>query len=204
MPLSYFLPYTFFFSIHFILFSYRDIIFNLHGLEDDFFETATAILAFVTALLFLISGKLGAHTSYLFAAAYLLFAFEEINWGQRIFGIDSPDYFKNYNWQKEINLHNFLNPIINYLYLPVFLIITSTFLSFKNGTFLFRFYRYPSIELLMKVSDRHNLHLILILCCVVSPAPFGAFEFLEQQFALFGFILSSIYLRAIVTKRGYG
>lgn len=41
----------------------------------------------------------------------LLFIFgagEEISWGQRIFGIESPEFFKEYNGQGETNLHNLI------------------------------------------------------------------------------------------------
>ncbi len=38
---------------------------------------------------------------------FLFFAAgEEISWGQRIFGISTPEYFKENNAQQETNLHN--------------------------------------------------------------------------------------------------
>jgi len=38
---------------------------------------------------------------------FLFFAAgEEISWGQRIFGIETPEYFQQHNAQKETNLHN--------------------------------------------------------------------------------------------------
>ncbi len=38
---------------------------------------------------------------------FLFFAAgEEISWGQRIFGIKTPEYFKQHNAQQETNLHN--------------------------------------------------------------------------------------------------
>ena len=43
----------------------------------------------------------------LFATAIFLFgAGEEISWGQRIFQIESPEFFVNSNSQQETNLHN--------------------------------------------------------------------------------------------------
>ena len=33
---------------------------------------------------------------------------EEISWGQRVFGIESPDWFLKHNKQGEINVHNLL------------------------------------------------------------------------------------------------
>lgn len=40
------------------------------------------------------------------AAALLFGAFEEISWGQRVFGWHSPDWFLRHNAQDETNLHN--------------------------------------------------------------------------------------------------
>ena len=38
---------------------------------------------------------------------FLFFAAgEEISWGQRIFGIETPEYFQQHNAQQETNLHN--------------------------------------------------------------------------------------------------
>jgi len=48
----------------------------------------------------------------LFLILSIGFAFifgEEISWGQRIFGIETPEYISQYNKQNEINLHNTLN-----------------------------------------------------------------------------------------------
>ena len=40
-------------------------------------------------------------------ALFLFFAAgEEISWGQRIFGLRTPEYFQEHNAQKETNLHN--------------------------------------------------------------------------------------------------
>jgi len=42
----------------------------------------------------------------LFSILSILIAFEEISWGQRIFGIKSNNFFLMYNVQKESNIHN--------------------------------------------------------------------------------------------------
>ncbi|GAJ03193.1 unnamed protein product, partial [marine sediment metagenome] len=43
----------------------------------------------------------------LITALVLLFgAGEELSWGQRLFNIQSSDFFKEHNTQKEINIHN--------------------------------------------------------------------------------------------------
>lgn len=44
---------------------------------------------------------------YLFLAAGCIFVGgEEMSWGQRLFGISTPDVFLEHNFQKEITLHN--------------------------------------------------------------------------------------------------
>lgn len=45
----------------------------------------------------------------LMAAVFFIVAMEEISWGQRIFSIQSPEFFQTYNGQEEITLHNFLS-----------------------------------------------------------------------------------------------
>ncbi|MFQ5635680.1 MAG: hypothetical protein ACE5G3_10180, partial [Gammaproteobacteria bacterium] len=42
------------------------------------------------------------------ATALFYTVMEEISWGQRIFGFESPDVFRRYNLQRETNLHNIL------------------------------------------------------------------------------------------------
>lgn len=42
----------------------------------------------------------------LFGLAFLFGAGEEISWGQRLIGIESPEFFQQYNAQGETNLHN--------------------------------------------------------------------------------------------------
>ena len=39
----------------------------------------------------------------------LLVAFEEISWGQRIFGYRPPEYFLEFNYQQEFNFHNIID-----------------------------------------------------------------------------------------------
>lgn len=43
-----------------------------------------------------------------FGLVFLFGAMEEISWGQRVFGIESPEWFLKHNKQGEINVHNLL------------------------------------------------------------------------------------------------
>jgi len=45
-------------------------------------------------------------TSAMLGLLLFVAAGEEISWGQRIFGIETPEYFKENNLQSETNLHN--------------------------------------------------------------------------------------------------
>lgn len=73
------------------------------------FLCGAAVLAMVKA----IKTRRVANSKYiffiLFAIACILFALEEISWGQRIFGVESPAYFMENSDQQEINIHNVIN-----------------------------------------------------------------------------------------------
>jgi hypothetical protein len=81
--------------------------------EDGPVETLTALTLGASAL-FAGSLALGyraldrvkARTWLLLACALLFGALEEISWGQRIFGWESPEWFQLHNAQAETNLHN--------------------------------------------------------------------------------------------------
>ena len=82
--------------------------------EDGFAEYGTAFLLFCSSIL-LISRffKLKKYKKSLWklgiiaiALVFIFGAGEEISWGQRIFNIESSEYFKENNAQAETNLHN--------------------------------------------------------------------------------------------------
>jgi hypothetical protein len=47
-------------------------------------------------------------TALVLGGMLFLAAGEEISWGQRLFGIESPEYFKKNNTQAETNIHNLI------------------------------------------------------------------------------------------------
>jgi hypothetical protein len=187
--------------LHIFIYQNLEIIFGLERSEDDILEWATVILSVITAIIFFIAGVFGSRFAIIFGLAWLIFAIEEISWGQRILGIVTPDFFNKYNHQQELNIHNFLNPIINYLYLPFFLILTSLFTSFRKIGKLSKLYQLASVALLVKVSDKYFLWFYLTLCCLASPILFSLEEFLELQLSLFGFFLSSLFLKELLSEK---
>ncbi|MBZ0154774.1 MAG: hypothetical protein K8I29_00995 [Alphaproteobacteria bacterium] len=64
----------------------------------------------------------------LFSAGLFTMCMEEISWGQRIFGVQSPEFFRHYNDQQEINLHNFFTRY----YLHAFYIVVGFYGSFGS------------------------------------------------------------------------
>jgi hypothetical protein len=87
---------------------------NVFAREDGSVEYATALMLLCISLLQLYRlYKLSKYKAYLWKigmiAFVLIFFFgagEEISWGQRIFNIESSEYFLENNAQKEMNLHN--------------------------------------------------------------------------------------------------
>jgi len=81
--------------------------------EDGIVEYTTTILYFlsfvfslVIALNFIkVKNKIFASLYILLSGAFLFAGFEEISWGQRIFDLDTPEFFTE-NVQNEINFHN--------------------------------------------------------------------------------------------------
>ncbi|MEL4307812.1 hypothetical protein [Joostella sp. CR20] len=108
-----FLAVVFIFSLY-LGFTNVDYFNNVFTAEDKTVETGTAIMLLCVSLLCfyrLFSISKGKSTTWkigvlLFAILFFFGAGEEISWGQRIFGIESGEYFLQNNAQKETNLHN--------------------------------------------------------------------------------------------------
>lgn len=75
--------------------------------EDGPIEYATAILLFAASLILGYLCYLSRRWLVaLYALAFFFAAGEEVSWGQRIFGIESSEFFAQNNFQGETNLHN--------------------------------------------------------------------------------------------------
>lgn len=77
------------------------------GREDGFFEWMTALFFFSAAVTFFIV-FLRTKNIFLLGLAFIFFmgAGEEISWGQRVFGFNTPESLNKVNVQHEFNLHN--------------------------------------------------------------------------------------------------
>ena len=88
----------------------------VYAFEDGPVEYATAVFLFISSLVMFsnarsLSGK-GLRGAAILTAFYGLLFFlaagEEISWGQRIFGWESGEFFKENNKQSETNFHNLI------------------------------------------------------------------------------------------------
>lgn len=81
--------------------------------EDGIIENLTAFTLLTISLLFLyrlIKSRGKSRSWVIFNLLIILGSFfgfgEEISWGQRIFSVETNDFFSQYNLQNETNLHN--------------------------------------------------------------------------------------------------
>jgi hypothetical protein len=79
--------------------------------EDGFIEQYTAVNFLIASLISAIIAKKervrGWRITYtVFAVGFFLCFGEEISWGQRIIGFQTPEIYQNINVQKEFNMHN--------------------------------------------------------------------------------------------------
>lgn len=84
------------------------------AIEDGPVEYGTAVMLFVSALVlawqssrqFRSGQALAGICLSIYAVIFVFGTGEEISWGQRIFGLETPDYLREINAQDEITLHN--------------------------------------------------------------------------------------------------
>ncbi|UNY97583.1 hypothetical protein MQE36_10855 [Zhouia spongiae] len=108
-----FLIFVFILSLYFG-FTDPDYFNNVFAAEDGTVEYGTAIMLLSISILCIYRLiTLGGSKPHLWKVGVAIFALlfffgagEEVSWGQRIFGIESSDFFLQNNAQKETNLHN--------------------------------------------------------------------------------------------------
>jgi len=104
---------------------------NISG-EDGALEWMTAALFFLAGVLLILSKSDHSSTQvsvlkYFLGGILIIFAMEEISWGQRIFHWVTPAAIARYNVQGETNVHNFFNQAFYSLY-PIFNFSVALFL----------------------------------------------------------------------------
>lgn len=97
------------------------------NLEDGAIETASALLLLLAALLagsvaLAIRARLPRYAVMhgLLAVLFFLMFGEEISWGQRYLGLETPEALRQLNVQEEINLHNMFGYAFDHLFILFF------------------------------------------------------------------------------------
>ena len=97
------------------LFYYSSSIYNSFVAEDGIIEYSTAIFL-LSVSIYLINKLLktvkvisSKNIGIILFSIIFFFGFgEEISWGQRIFNVETPDFFIENNLQSETNIHNLM------------------------------------------------------------------------------------------------
>ena len=193
--------YIVFFVLHILIYENLFKLFSIQEGEDGFFENLTAILSFISCLIFFICGLRGFRFAFFLSVGWFLFAMEEISWGQRIFNLQVSPYFYENNYQQEINLHNFFNYSLNSSigYVIFNFLLLSFFTWFSELKLFEKFYNSPTISELIKISDSYSIWIIpLFLIPAKFLGPTRGQEIIEQQWSFLGIILSFLLLIKII------
>ncbi|SLN32085.1 hypothetical protein TRL7639_01386 [Falsiruegeria litorea R37] len=193
-PKPYIFWYLIFFVAHFLFYTYYlRVVLQGADPEDTLLEWGTFVLAFIGGVIFLICAYKGSRFSIFLGLAWLLFAFEEISWGQRVLGIETPEVMLEYNYQEELNFHNLINPLQKYLYVPFNAAMLCFFTWFRRVELLAWVYRMNGVARILKVSDQYGLWMMPMFWIFASFHP-GA-EYVEEQWGLFGLMLAALLYR---------
>ena len=121
--------------------------------------------------------------SILFFALIIFFIFgEELSWGQHYFNIDPNSFFKNYNFQQEVNIHNFFNPLHKIFYLIFSLLLA----VFCFSIWIFSHEKKPDYQIILEP----NKNLSVLVFLLLYAAGYNG-ELFEILFSLFCFFYSS-------------
>lgn len=182
--------------------------------EDGILENLTALFFFVAGAIILkamLSKDSTARTTLsdyrilliLLALACVFAALEEISFGQRIVGWDSPEYFEENSSQEETDFHNFEGLDLVFGVAAMVLILYGVIIpySFWKTPERLQWFRRPfGIKMIYPPVQSSLFFLLGILCIFID---FGTKWFLGDQFVAneyqeyffaFGFFLFSLYL----------
>ena len=167
--------------------------------EDGLFENATAVTALAAGIIFLRLAGYRLPVSQkivygLLGMAFVIFAMEEISWGQRLFGWETPAVWQQANIQNETNLHNLLT---EYLFVPVnFFALLGLGVLYLNAGWLSRQSVRVGQSWLRYFTPRQEYHLLGYPFYLLSLASLAVgTEVAEEIIALLGLTVSLRHLR---------
>lgn len=180
-----------FLIVHIRLYDPASQLFEILYLEDGILESLTPVLMVISILLIGASipklrrdPQLVRYRSlltliyFILVGLFFLNAMEEISWGQRIFGWETPQTFQG-NVQNETNLHNYFNQYYllyyRFLVFSPLVIFVSIWLELKQRYLIFN-------RLVMPHPSMIGLSLLI---AIVSFVWYKEQELLEELFAVF-------------------
>lgn len=179
----------------------RDLLASLVE-EDGLAENLTAVMLFAASIVsvyrvkqYIPLKKYGWITTQVLLAVFFFFAAgEELSWGQRIFNIQSGEFFQQHNLQGETNLHNLvvgdtkINKLIFSQLLFVVLIIYFVFLEFlaRKVNWIGNLVRYFNVPL----PKLHHIVMMLFSAVIIQGIYYSRHaELLECVFATIFFLI---------------
>ncbi|MGE4587406.1 MAG: hypothetical protein AB7D05_08705 [Mangrovibacterium sp.] len=179
--------------------------------EDGFVENMTALFLFFSSLVCLYRvleyrkerKPLWLFTFGMLAVLFFFAAGEEISWGQRIFGIESSDFFLENNKQAETNLHNLivggknLNKLI--FAAPMFVILTVYFLLFRILAARWTWFR--NLVSRFRVPMPRNLHIWVIVISTLMVLSINLVKESELHELSFAMVFSLIFLNPVYAEQ---
>jgi hypothetical protein len=144
-------------------------------------------------------GRVFLLVTFLLGLILFFGAGEEISWGQRIFGLQSPEYFKEHNAQGETNIHNLvlggvrLNRWIFSILLSVILVIYIGVIPFLYRTkqWMRRFVNYFAVPL----PQNYQIIAFIVVIILTEIIPDGKrAELTEEGTALLLFLITAFPL----------
>ncbi len=199
-----------------LYFAFTDLIYfnEVFTVEDGIIEYATAFALLCISLLcfyrLITVGKakplLWKISVFVFTVIFIFGAGEEISWGQRIFNIESSDFFLENNAQSETNLHNLvvggkkLNKIIFSqlltLVLVLYLLVIPLLYRRKNWVKnLMNTFAVPMVKW------HHTLAFLLVTLLVVINPSDRKWELYEFAFGIIFFLIFLYPLNKFIFKK---
>lgn len=160
--------------------------------EDGILEYLTVLFALLSSFLILLSlrnqkSKIEIFVKIFLSLLFFIFGMEEISWGQRIIGLETPQSLAVINYQKEINFHNIFNPYFKIFYtlfnLKIALFI---YLSINYKKFIVKFFKSEKyIFLLPNKNYKYLIYIFLIAAVQSQTMPIYGYELSEEIFSIF-------------------
>ena len=182
--------------------------------EDGFVENLTALFLFLCSMVSLYrvfeyrktGKKVWIFTSLALAVLFFFAAGEEISWGQRIFGIESGEFFLEHNKQAETNLHNMivkgknLNKLI--FAAPMFIVLTFYFVFLRPLAAKVPFIR--NLVYRFRVPLPRTQHIIVVVISTLMVLMISLVKESELHELSFAFVFFLIFLNPVFSEKTEG